>query len=218
MSWSSWEETKRPTLRAWLREARLGSGSVGSLEVEGTPWPQTLNPSPFLREVSTSLPPAAWGERGCLCPCVPRPCHLRGWSPGSPLWPQEPQGQNRRLPHSAPHPGWLALKAGPQPGSTVPAREGVVLAVWAASFQKPGPAGRALTAELGNSGAQALWPSVESWSGIAASTASSRQGRWARARADLLQGRQHQGCPCPCNCVHACGCMCMRACVPATHL
>lgn len=196
------------------REARPGSGSVGSLEVEGTPWPQTLNPSPFLREVPASLPPAAWGERGCLCPCVPRPCRLQGCSPDSPLRLQESQEQNHRLPHSTPHPGWLALKAGPQPGSTVPAREGVVLAVWAANFQKPGPAGRALTTELGNSGARALRPSVEGRSGIAASTASLRRGRWAGARVDLLQGGQHQGRPCPCKCVHACGCIG----VPATHL
>lgn len=93
----------------------------------------------------------------------------------------------------------------------MPAREGVVQAVRTADFQKPGPAGSTLTANLGNSGAQALWPSVEGRSGRAASAASLRQGRWATARVGLLQGRQHQSCPCPHKCVHACvgTCMCM---------
>lgn len=96
----------------------------------------------------------------------------------------------------------------------MPAREGVVQAVRTADFQKPGPAGSTLTANLGNSGAQALWPSVEGRSGRAASAASLRQGRWARARVGLLQGRQHQSCPCPHKCVHACvgTCMCRHVC------
>lgn len=88
--------------------------------------------------------------------------------------------------------------------------------VWAATFfQKPGPAGRDLTAKLGNPGAQARLPSVEGQSCSGAPVPSLRgelgsEPRWTTSRAGNTRVVHVH--------VRVCVCTWVYLCVPGIHL
>lgn len=150
-----------PTSECSPREAHLGSVPWGTWEWKGHPGPKPSTPL-----TSSMKPPSpslllAWGERDVCVPASPGPATSEAEAQTPNLGPESPRDRTTQVPTFHLHPGWLALKAGPQPGAQCLPGKAWFRAVRTAVFQKPGPAGSALTANLGNSGAQALWPSVE---------------------------------------------------------